>query len=196
MATYLHGLGTHKMSPKTSSMSYGMENMKVRVRRQDTTIKEVSLMEENTNYLKNNYENFTSEFNIFEDMVHSIVVEKNLKVEGFPYASSQPDGKEYMFRQKGKAYLAEMDVIRIISSIYADTKGAFLWSGFKRESIFRVLQQTLDFDYKKWCKDSNKLIILVHIQVVSKKYKHKRNKYNLFFRTNSNANSPTKLNLQ
>ena len=136
MATYLHGLGARTITPKTSSMSHGMENLKVRVRRQDTTIKEVSLMEENT-----------SEFNVFEEMVHSIVVEKNLKVEGFPHASSQPDGKEYMFRQKGKAYLAEMDVIRIIRSIYADTKGAFLWSGFKRESIFRVLQQTLDFDY-------------------------------------------------
>ena len=132
MATYLHRLGARKIAPKTSSMSYGMENLKVRVRRQDTTIEEVSLMEEHTNYLKNNYPNFTSEFNVFEEMVHSVVVEKNLKVEGFPYASSQPNGKEYIFRQKGKAKCEEDKIMGWLMA--KGVEGSFLWSGFVQPS--------------------------------------------------------------
>ena len=147
MATYLHRLGARKIAPKTSSMSYGMENLKVRVRRQDTTIEEVSLMEEHANYLKNNYPNFTSEFNVFEEMVDSVVVEKNLKVEGFPYASSQPNGKEYIFRQKGKAKCEEDKIMGWLTA--KGVEGSFLWNGFKTEWICKALQQTLAFNYKQ-----------------------------------------------
>ena len=154
MATY-YGLGVRKLTPTTSSMSYGLENLKVRVRRQDTTIEEVSLMEENANYLKNNYPNFTSEFNVFEEMVHSVVVEKNLKVEGFPYASSQPDGKEYIFRQKGKGKCEED---KIMGWLMAEgVEGSFLWNGFKPEWICKALQQTLAFNYRQMKDNSSEL---------------------------------------
>ena len=120
----------------------------VRVRRKDTTVHDVHLMAEHARVIEQDFPNYESCFLQFpktyeyeESRLHG--------VDGFPAEMQATTNPEREWRKVGISFAGEEKLYNMLVKTFTNTRGAFMWSGYKAENFVLVAKETLEYDYKQ-----------------------------------------------
>ena len=142
----LPGLG--KNAILSNSLQVNPLDPLVRVRRKDTTVHDVHLLAEHARVIAQDFPNYASCFLQFpssyeyeESRLHG--------VDGFPAEMQATSNPEREWRKVGISFAGEEKLYNMLVRTFTNTRGAFMWSGYKVENFVLVARETLDYDYKQ-----------------------------------------------
>ena len=124
----------------------------VRVRRQNSTTEQVRLVMEHGRQLQADFPQFSDEFHQFPKTFEYELTRLH-GIEGFPAELNTTMGtspQEREWRKVAMGFAGEEKLYNTLSMLFSNTRGAFMWSGFKTETLFKVAQETLSYDYTQW----------------------------------------------
>ena len=142
----LAGLG--KNAIMSNSLLVNPLDPLVRVRSKDTTVHYVHLMAEHARVIEQDFPNYATRFLPFPSTFE--YEESRLhRVDGFPAEMQATTNPEREWKKVGIAFAGEEKLYNMLVRTFTNTRGAFMWSGYKVENFVLVARETLDYDYKQ-----------------------------------------------
>ena len=146
MALNLTGLGKTVLQPSGMLANF---NPTVRVRRKDTTEEITTLMEEHARQLKTDFPNFLSDFirlpetfQFEESRLHHI--------QGFPDHMMPTIPAEFEWLKVATGFSGELVLCNMMIRSFYGSRGSLMISGFKTEKLFKIVRESLEYEYKNW----------------------------------------------